>query len=190
MIVICIGGSLGGTVALRGILRELPAGFPQPIAIALHRHRDSEDTLLELLQKGCALTGREPMDKEPMLPGYFYLAPADYHLLVEDDHFSLSTDEAVSFARPSLDVLFESAADSYGPDAIAIVLTGANADGARGAQAIRQRGGLVIVEDPATAECPIMPNAALERAGADHVLPVPAIGRLLLQLAKRGGRAA
>lgn len=179
---IVIGGSLGGTVALRSVLRRLPAELPVPLAAVLHRHRESDESLVDVLQKGCVLPIGEVCDKDPIRPGRLHLAPADYHLLVEPTHFSLSVDEPVQYARPSIDVLFDSAAEVFGGETIAVVLTGANQDGARGAARVRERGGIVIVQDPATAESAVMPAAALALAGANYLCHVEEIGGVLLRL--------
>ncbi|SDT89972.1 CheB methylesterase [Verrucomicrobium sp. GAS474] len=183
---IVIGGSLGGMKAVMEVLRGLPATFPGTIAVVLHRQKEDNETLLEVLRTGVALPVDEVVDKEPIprppARGRVWLAPANYHLLVEEEHLSLSTDEAVNFARPSIDVLFESAADAYGPGVIGVVLTGASSDGARGAAAIERRGGIVIVEDPATARCPIMPDAALRAVKAALVRPIGEIAALLVEL--------
>jgi two-component system chemotaxis response regulator CheB len=180
---IVIGASLGGTAALRGVVSRLPADFPLPLAATLHRHRESNDLLVEVLQHTCPFPVREVRDKDPIQPRCLFVAPADYHLMVEPDHFSLSIDEPVSYARPSIDVLFESAADAFAARAIAVVLTGANQDGARGAAAIRRRGGIVIVQDPATAESAVMPAAAIETAGANYICQIEEIAGLLVRLA-------
>ncbi len=180
---IVLGGSLGSMAALRLIVQDLPASFPLALAAALHRHRESDDSLVNLLQRGMSLTVREVLDKDPLLAGHLHVAPCDYHLLVEPMYFSLSTDEPVQFARPSIDVLFQSAADVFGPRAIGVILTGANRDGARGATEIRRRGGTLIVQDPATAECDVMPRAAIEAVPDALVRPPEEIGRLLCALA-------
>jgi two-component system chemotaxis response regulator CheB len=178
---IVIGGSLGGTKVLRTILRGLPRSFPRAVAVALHRARegDDDDLLLRLLAQESALPVAEPLDKEPIVPGRVYLAPADYHLLVETACFTLSTDAPVQYARPSIDVLFESAADAFGPRLVAVLLTGANRDGADGCARVARRGGLVVVQDPATAESETMPLAAIEAAGTPHILPPADIGPFL-----------
>ena len=126
----------------------------------------------------------EPGDKEPIEPAHVYVAPADYHLLVERGMFHLSTEHAVAYSRPSIDVLFESAADAYGDKLTAVVLTGANADGAAGAQRVKERGGFLIVQDPLTAEAPVMPQAAIAAARVDRILPLDRIGPLLVELAR------
>jgi two-component system chemotaxis response regulator CheB len=127
-------------------------------------------------------------DKQWIKPGHVYLAPANYHLLVERGAFSLSVDDAVSYSRPSIDVLFESAADAYGASVAAVVLTGANSDGARGVKAIKKRGGFVVVQDPKTAEAPSMPTAAIAAARVDQILPLERIGPFLLELCRKPGR--
>jgi two-component system chemotaxis response regulator CheB len=168
---IVIGASLGGLKALVTMLRGVPPTFATPVAVVLHRHKDSDGMLLEMLNSESPLRAGEPLDKEPILPRRVYVAPPDYHLLVEPAHFSLSVDEPVRFARPSIDVLFESAADAFGSRAIAIILTGANSDGSEGAARIKARGGRVIVQDPTTAEAPQMPQAVLARLRPDYILP-------------------
>jgi two-component system chemotaxis response regulator CheB len=179
---IVVGGSLGGMKALQTILRGLPASFSQPIAVVLHRHKESDDSLIEIIQHGIPFQVKEVTDKDPIRAGHVYLSPSDYHLLVEPMYFSLSIDEPVQYARPSIDVLFESAADILGDKIIGVILTGANHDGARGAEAIRRKGGIVIVQDPLTAECPVMPAAALQTVPDAVVRPTDAIAALLVEL--------
>jgi two-component system chemotaxis response regulator CheB len=179
---IVIGGSLGGMKALRTVLRAFPRTFAQPIAIALHRYREGDDILIDILQKDCPLPVSEVVDKEPIVGGRVYVAPADYHLLVEPQNFSLSTDDPVQYARPSIDVLFESAADVYGSATIGVVLTGANQDGAHGAASIQARGGIVVVQVPASAESAIMPLAAIEATRTPHVYELAEMGPFLVKL--------
>lgn len=179
---IVIGASLGGMRTLRVVLHDLPKTFPQPIAVALHRHRESDDSLVQLLQQSSPLPVNEVVDKEPICSGRVYVAPPDYHLLIEPTNFSLSTDDPVQYARPSIDVLFESAADAFGSAVIGVVLTGANQDGARGAARIREKGGLVIVQDPNTAESSVMPLAAIQATGTSYVCAPEHMGALLLKL--------
>lgn len=179
---VVVGASLGGLHAVAALLRGLPGGFPLPLAIVQHRHKESDETLRIVLQRSSKLAVCEVEDKQAISAGVAWLAPADYHLLVEQGTFALSTDERVLYARPSIDVLFESAADAYGGSVIGIILTGASADGARGLAAIKAAGGLTVVQDPATAECDVMPRAAVETGAADHVLPVPEIAALLNRL--------
>jgi two-component system chemotaxis response regulator CheB len=145
------------------------------MVVVQHRSRDS-DALCELLQEVTGLRVGEANDKEPILPGHVYVAPPDYHLLVEPGYFVLSTDEPVRYSRPSIDVMFASAADAYGPDVIGVVLTGANADGALGLQRIVARGGHAVVQDPATAEVKVMPLSALKAVPGACVLPLERIG--------------
>ncbi|MBI3736388.1 chemotaxis protein CheB [Candidatus Sumerlaeota bacterium] len=174
---IVIGTSLGGLNALRVVLGGLPADFPFPVAALQHRGRGNEGLLSELLQEKCAMPVREAFDKETILPGRVYLAPADYHLLIEGDHFALSTDEPVRYCRPSIDLLFETAADSFGAGAIGVILTGANNDGADGSRRIKEKGGVVVVQNPQSAECPIMPEAAI--ASAHQILELHEIAGYL-----------
>jgi two-component system chemotaxis response regulator CheB len=171
---VAVGVSAGGLMALRTLVSGLPAGFEIPIVVVQHRSRDSE-LLCELLQECSPLEVGEASDKETIAPGRVYVAPPDYHLLVEPGYFALSTDAPVRFSRPSIDVMFASAADSYGVDAIGIVLTGANSDGARGLRKIVDRGGQAIVQDPATAEVKVMPAQALRAVPEACVLPMEEI---------------
>lgn len=179
---IVVGSSLGGLKALSTLFQGLAPGFPVPIAVAQHRHKDSGPMLHEFLQRSTPLIVRDVEDKDALLPGFIYLAPANYHLLVEQHHFVLSTDDPVSFARPSIDVLFESAADAYGTGTIAVVLTAANQDGAAGAVRVQQQGGRVVVQNPAEAASPVLPQAVLNRMQPDAVLPVKAIATWLNQV--------
>jgi two-component system chemotaxis response regulator CheB len=180
--IVVVGTSWGGLAALRTLLGALPRGFALPVAVVQHRHKDSDRLLATLLQERTPLTVCEVEDKQPILPGFLFIAPADYHLLVERGHFSLSTDAPVRYSRPSIDVAFTSAADSYGVGAAGVVLTGANADGAEGLATIAKRGGLAIVQSPETAESPTMPRAAIEAVPAARVLPIAAIADLLATL--------
>src|SRR6266566_2436530 len=167
---VCLGASWGGLQALGRILADLPAEFDLPIAIAQHRHPDSQEgTLAELLQ---AQTNRPVLDVEDKMaiePRHVYIAPPDYHLLVERGSFALSVDERVQYARPSIDVLFESASYAYGRGVIGIILTGANEDGAAGLAAVKQRGGVALVQDPHGAERRTMPDAAIAATAADAI---------------------
>jgi two-component system chemotaxis response regulator CheB len=180
--IVVVGTSWGGLAALRRLAGGMPRDFGLPIAVVQHRHKDSDRLLATLLQERTPLTVCEVEDKQPILPGYLFIAPADYHLLVERGHFSLSTDAPVRYSRPSIDVAFTSVADSYGPRAVGVVLTGANADGAEGLAAIAERGGLALVQSPETAESPTMPQAALEAVPSARALPIPAIANLLATL--------
>jgi two-component system chemotaxis response regulator CheB len=180
---IVIGTSLGGLNALTQLLRRLPATLPVPVAIVQHRGSGNERALVDLLNQDSKLKVLDAEDKMPLAPGFVYLAPPDYHMLVEGDGtLSLSTDAHVRSARPSIDVLFESAAQAFGPETIAVVLTGASVDGADGLRRIKEKGGLAIVEDPSTAECAIMPAAALAAAPVASVLPLNRIPDYLAAL--------
>lgn len=178
---VAIGTSLGGTSALQLLLPTFPADFPAAVVLVFHRGQGSDDTLIRFLRKHCRLPVEEAQDKTLLHPGCLYFAPADYHLLVEDDHFALSTEPPVSFARPSIDVLFESVADVYGAKAVSIVLTGAGHDGADGLAAIKRHGGLTIVQSPTTAESRHMPEAALATGAVDKVLPIEEIVPFLMR---------
>lgn len=182
--IIVVGASWGGLKAVSCIVAGLPADFAIPIAIVQHRGRDGAGLLCDLLQERTPLRVTEVMDKEPVRPGHVYVAPPDYHTLVESGYFSLSTEAPVRYSRPSIDVTFASAADAYGAQAIGIVLTGANADGADGLKRIADRGGLVLVQDPAGAESGIMPRAALARVADAEVLALDAIAPFLARVAK------
>ena len=185
---IVIGGSLGGTAAVREILRRIPANFSPPIAIVLHRPRDGEDLLTPALQRECALPVAEAEDKGPIRPGHVYVAPADYHLMIDRSCFALSTDELVNFARPSIDVLFESAAEWNRRSVIAVVLTGGGTDGAEGARRIDDCGGTVLVQAPQTAEGPWMPAAAIKRTTRARILSLEQIASDVVELAASHSR--
>lgn len=187
---IAIGTSYGGLNATSAILEYLPAPFEPAVAIVQHRSKESDGTLTQLLQDHCRLPVREAEDKEPIQGGCVYVAPPDYHLLLERESFSLSTDAPVLFSRPSIDVFFESVADVFAEHAIGVVLTGANSDGAAGLQAIHAAGGLTIVQDPATAVGRAMPEAAIAAGPVDAVRSLDDIGRLLRDLGQSGGRLA
>lgn len=179
---IVMGASLGGLTALKTVLQGLVPGFSTPIAIVQHRYKDGHGNVQAFLQRDIPLQVKEVEDKDEIAPGSVYIAPADYHLLVEANYFVLSTDERVRFARPSIDVLFESAANAYAKQTIGVILTGANQDGAAGAAHIKVRGGVLIVQEPISAHCPIMPAAAIAQTVADWILPLPEIADRLNQL--------
>jgi two-component system chemotaxis response regulator CheB len=188
---IVMGASWGGLDALERILRTIPQDFSIPIAIAQHRAADSGSGALQnMLERHTGHPIYEPGDKDPIESGHVYVAPADYHLLVEPDGFALSTEGAVHYSRPSIDVLFDSAADVYAERLAAIVLTGANDDGAYGLERVRRRGGLTIVQDPATAERDTMPVAAIATGAAQHVLPLDEIGPFVVGVAAGERNAA
>lgn len=178
---VVVGTSYGGLSALQVVLPALAPDFPLPVVVVQHRGKDL-DNLCEFLQKHSALPLVEPNDKEAIAPGRVYLAPRDYHLLVERDGFALSTEAPVGYARPSINVLFESAADIYQDHMVGVILTGANADGARGLAKIKAYGGLCVVEDPASAESRGMPQAAIAATSVDAILPLQKIAPYLNQL--------
>lgn len=181
--IIVIGTSLGGLSALKIVLINIPEELKVPIAIVQHRHPDSSKGLSDFLQQYTSLAVKEVEDKEEIVPGSIYLAPSDYHLLIEPNYFALSTDEPVCYARPSIDVLFESAADVYGEKAIGVILTGANEDGSQGLKTLKARGGITIVQEPNTAVCAVMPQAAINAVKTvDWVLPLEKIPPMLLKL--------
>jgi two-component system chemotaxis response regulator CheB len=180
---VAIGASWGGLDVLRDILRDLPAELDAALVIAQHRSPDSHPTAFpDLLGAVTSLKVREASDKDAVRAGTVYLAAPDYHLLVERGAVSLSTDEPVLYARPSIDVLLETAAESYRDRCVGVVLTGANDDGARGLARVVELGGAAIVQDPATAQRDEMPRAALRAAPSARVSPVAEIAPLLVEL--------
>jgi two-component system, chemotaxis family, protein-glutamate methylesterase/glutaminase len=183
--IVALGASLGGLQAVQTLLRGIPAQFGCSLVLAQHRRPDPDSILVELLAKHCAFRVIEPEDKTPLEPNTLYVAPGDYHMLVEDGHLALSIDAPVCYARPSIDVLFESVANAYRERAIGIVLTGANEDGAAGLAAIKAQGGVALVQDPASAARPTMPAAALAATVADAVLPLEQIPPYLHDLWRR-----
>jgi two-component system, chemotaxis family, protein-glutamate methylesterase/glutaminase len=188
---IVIGASWGGLQALEVVLRALPEDFSTPIAIAQHRAIDSATGALpQMLAHHSGRNVSEPGDKDPIESGNVYIAPADYHLIVEPDGFALSTEAAVHYSRPSIDVLFDTAADVYADGLAAVILTGANDDGAYGTMRVRRRGGLTIAQEPASAERPAMPAAAIATGAVQHVLPLEEIGPFLTRLAHDARDAA
>jgi two-component system chemotaxis response regulator CheB len=179
-----IGASAGAVQTLLAILPALPAGYPIPILIVVHVPPDRGNALVPLFAANCALMVKEAEDKEQPVHGTIYFAPSDYHLLAEmDGSLSLSLDEPVNHSRPAIDVLFETAADAYGPELVGIVMTGANHDGAAGLTAVATAGGTTIVEDPASAATPAMPAAALAACPGALVHNVDGITDYLIRLA-------
>jgi two-component system chemotaxis response regulator CheB len=180
---IVVGGSAGALDSLFAILGALPARFPLPVAIVLHIPASRPSQLAAVLRARCALSVKEAEDKEPLAPSTVYVAPPDYHLLIEKRGcFSLSVDEPVNYSRPAIDVLFESAADAYGAALVGVILTGANADGARGLLQVQRKGGLALVQAPDTALARTMPEAALRLVATEHVFSPQEIGRYLARL--------
>jgi len=187
---VVVGASWGGLQALGRVLSDLPDDFDLPIVIAQHRHPDSlEGTLAQLLQRQTDRLVLEAEDKLTIEPRRVYVAPADYHLLVEGSTFALSVDDRVRYARPSIDVLFESAADAFREGVIGIILTGANDDGARGLARIKELGGVALIQDPAAAARRAMPEAAIATTAADAILPLEEIGAFVYDLWVRTERA-
>jgi len=177
---VVMGVSFGGLKALKTVLSILVPDFPASIMVVQHHDPRADDFLATYLDKLCQIRVKVAEEKEKIEPGVAYLAPANYHLLVEDDHtLSLSVEEKVHFARPAIDVLFESAADAYGSRLIGIILTGANQDGSQGLRLIKECGGLAVVQDPKSAVAPSMPEAALVATEVDYVLSLNEIGDLL-----------
>jgi len=180
--VVGIGTSWGGLAALTALLGGLPADFTIPVVVVQHRSADSERLLGQLLQDATDLRVCEIEDKDELTPGTVHLAPANYHVLIEEGYLSLTVEEPVRFSRPSIDVMLTSAADTYGSAVIGVVLTGANEDGARGLADIVKRGGRALVQDPKTAEIPIMPAAAIRAVPTAEVLPLTTLVPRLIEL--------
>ena len=179
---VVVGTSWGGLAALRTLVAGLPESFMMAVMLVQHRHKDSDHLLRVLLQERSAMEVCEVEDKMPVEHGRIYVAPPDYHTLVELGHFSLSLEAPVRYSRPSIDVTFGSAAASYAHRTVGIVLTGANSDGAEGLRQISDRGGMAIVQDPATAESATMPAAAVKAVPRARVMPLGAIVSFLREL--------
>lgn len=181
---VVIGGSAGSLASLLAILKELPATYQPSLFLAVHvPPNDRSNTLVGILQAHCLIHVGEAEDKEPIEGGCVYIAPPNYHLLIENTgSLALSSDEPVWFSRPSIDVLFESAAEAYGEELVGIVLSGASHDGARGLRAVEQGGGVVIVEDPATAYAAVMPRSAFGACPAARVATAAQIATYLKHL--------
>lgn len=184
---VAIGTSSGGVQALRRLLGRLPADFPLPLLVVQHLSPEAGDGLAGLLDELCAIRVKEADEQDQIAPGTAYLAPPNYHLLVERGGLlSLAADARVSYARPSVDVLFESAAEVFGPALIGVILTGANADGSAGLRAVKRLGGVAIVQDPEDAQARQMPLAALAATQTDHVVAIDGVAELLCRLAAGG----
>lgn len=180
---IAIGVSFGGLKALSMVLAHLDGLLPVPVLVVQHHDPQADDFLARYLDGLSGLQVKEAEEKERLCPGVVYIAPANYHLLVEEDwSLTLSVDAKVNFSRPSIDVLFESCADVFGPRLIGVVLTGANHDGSQGLRLIKEYGGLAVVQDPLEAEAPVMPRAALAVTEVDHVVSLAQLAPLLNQL--------
>jgi two-component system chemotaxis response regulator CheB len=180
---VVVGASAGGVEALLKIFRTLPRGYRLPILTVLHVPDQRRSHLAEVFAQNLKIPVKEADDKETIAPGTLYFAGPGYHLSVESDFsLSLSQEERVFHSRPSIDVLFESAADAFGERLAGVLLTGANNDGARGMARISEYGGLTVVQDPAQALARTMPDAALALHTPDFLLPLPDIGSLLVEL--------
>jgi two-component system, chemotaxis family, protein-glutamate methylesterase/glutaminase len=178
---IVIGVSWGGMQALKKILPSFPKDFLLPVIIVQHLDANSDTSWIDILDSMSNITVKEADEKEKISPGIAYIAPANYHLMIEKDKtFSLSVEERVNFSRPSIDILFECASEVYEKKLIGVVLTGLNSDGASGLRQIKQKGGITIVEDPTSAEAGEMPRAAIAATKVDYVLPLPEIITILL----------
>jgi len=180
---VVIGVSTGGLKVIKAILSVLPSEFALSIIIVMHRHKETDGYLERSLNDECKMQVKQADKKEEIKAGIVYVAPPNYHLLIEDDGtFSMSVEGPVNYARPSVDVVFESAAEVYGEGLIGVILTGANKDGSRGLKMIKKSGGLTIVQTPETSEAAEMSKSAMEAVKPDYVLPLIEIGRLLRKL--------
>jgi two-component system chemotaxis response regulator CheB len=185
---VVIGVSAGGIVAMKTLFGALPRNFALPIVVVHHVLAEARSSVSTLLGSGSAMHIKEAEEGERLVAGTVYIAPPNYHLLVErDGTLALSTEALVNFARPSVDVLFESAALAFRAGVIGVVLTGANSDGAAGLRAIQLRGGLAVVQDPDDAEIDSMPRAALEAVEANRICTLDALAGVLQQLAEEIG---
>lgn len=188
---VVIGGSAGAIEALLTLLPALPRNYPLPVAVVVHLPPNEHSLLAEIFAARCRLRVKEAEDKEPLAGGTVYFAPPNYHLLVESDAIlSLSSDEPVYYSRPSIDVLFESAADAFGPNLCAVILTGASCDGTAGLKAVYAAGGRGFVQRPDTAEASLMPQSARDACPAAAALTLPEIARELAALAGSASAAS
>ena len=170
---IVIGGSAGSLEVLFRLLPKLRPDLKIAVIIVLHRRNSGDSSLSELLSTKSSIPTQEVEDKDPILPGNIYLAPSDYHLLAEKNFtFSLDYSEKINFSRPSLDVTFESAADVYGSSLIGIILSGANEDGTKGLLTIKNNGGIIVAQEPKTAQMPLMPQYAIDHTAVDYILSI------------------
>lgn len=184
---IVIGASAGGLKALKTIVQNLPAAFQTPMLVVQHLSPHSDSFMARYLNQITHMQVKEADEKEPVREGHIYIAPPNFHLLVEEDRsFSLTVDEKVNYARPSIDVLFETASIAWKDRLIGLILTGANNDGSKGMQSIKARGGLTIAQSPQSADSPEMPSAAIECGCIDHILDLSDLAGFLHQLTKKG----
>lgn len=181
--VVIIGGSAGSLNALMQILPELSALNSFALVIVLHRRGTDDMTLEELIKIKTEVPVKIIEDKEPLVPGFLYVAPSNYHLLFEkEETMSLDTSEKVNYSRPSIDVTFESAAEIYGDSLIGILLSGSNADGTEGLKTIQKAGGIIIVQDPDSADMPFMPNNAILNTTPDFILNTDEILKFIISV--------
>ncbi|RYY54100.1 MAG: chemotaxis protein CheB [Chitinophagaceae bacterium] len=177
---IVIGGSAGSLQVILKIISQLDADFRTPILLVLHRHVNADSPLEELIASRTNLIPRDIEEKEPIRDGHIYICPADYHVLIEEDFsFSLDYSEKVNFSRPSIDVVFRSAAEVFGEDLLCVLLSGANGDGAASLKFVKDNGGITVVQDPLDAQVPYMPLQALKIQEPDFILESSHIAALL-----------
>lgn len=183
---VVIGTSAGGLFALTTLLEALPVDFQLPVIVVQHRSKDEKTLLEEVLSQKCRVRIKQADEKEKIENGVIYFAPPDYHLLIESNHtFSLSSDARVNYSRPSIDVLFEMAAMVYKNKLMAIILTGANHDGAAGIKMVKEQGGTTVAQNPATAQFPAMPQAAINTGSIQHILELNEIKDLLNHIGRK-----
>jgi two-component system chemotaxis response regulator CheB len=187
--IVAMGTSWGGLSAMMKLLGALPEEFSIPIVVVQHRSKESDRLLVQLLQDVTPLKVCEVEDKDGLCAGTVHIAPANYHILIETGYASLTTEDAVRYSRPSIDVMFASAADTYRSETIGVVLTGANEDGASGLAHIVKRGGRALIQDPKTAEIPIMPEAAIRAVPTAEVIPLTGLAPRLVELSREGVKA-
>lgn len=184
---VVIGASAGGLNALSTLLSGLPENYTLPIVIVQHRAKEERDLLENVLQQKCVIKIKQADEKEEIKGGFIYVAPANYHLLVERDRtFSLSSNKTVNYSRPSIDILFETAAEVYKDELVGIILTGANDDGANGMKSIFSHNGMTIVQNPDEAQYPVMPKASIRTGAVKRILLLNEIQQFLIQLSKNG----
>jgi len=180
---VVIGGSAGSLDVILKLVPALRPQLPVSIVFVLHRKASGDDLLTELLGSRTSWTVKEAEEKDVLQPNTIYIAPADYHLLLEKDKtFSLDVSEKVNYSRPSIDVTFESAAEAYGPSLMAVLLSGANADGAEGMKQVKALGGTCVVQTPASAEVSFMPQQAIDQVAVDHIIPGDALAEFINSL--------
>lgn len=181
---VAVGVSTGGVDALKTLLGGLPADYPLPILVVAHLSPDAGDGLAQLLDDLCPIRVKEADDFESIAPATVYLAPPNYHMQLEHDgRITLTVDPPVNYARPSVDVLFETAADALRGALVAVVLTGAGYDGSRGVAAVARQGGVTVVQNPESAVADSMPKSAIASVAPDYLLPLEQVSALLVKLA-------